>query len=194
MNTAARREQIIKLLTDTDKPLSATAIASHFSVSRQVIVGDIALLRAAGSGIIATPRGYLLEPPEHQHGLETEIVCMHDDDRLAEELYTVVDLGGAIIDVTVEHSVYGQICAPLHICSRFDADAFLDKLSTAGVEPLCKLTGGIHLHCLRCPNETVQARVLDALRDKGLLFQKYGKNGSGSRLLIPSRSKQNKPK
>lgn len=171
MNAATRREQIIKLLTDIDKPLSATAIASRFSVSRQVIVGDIALLRASGAQIIATPRGYLLEQSSGS-GIETEIVCIHDDDRLAEELYTVVDLGGAILDVTVEHSVYGQLCAPLHIFSRFDADALLDKLKTAKAQPLCALTGGIHLHRLRCPNQTVQTRVLEALRAKGLLFQK----------------------
>ncbi len=172
MNASIRREQIIELLTHTEKPMSASALASRFSVSRQVIVGDIALLRAAGSAIIATPRGYLLEPPEQQYGLEIEVACMHADDRLAEELYTVVDLGGAILDVTVEHSVYGQICAPLHICSRFDADAFLEKLHEASAQPLCTLTGGIHLHRLRCPNETVQLRVLNALREKGLLFQK----------------------
>lgn len=171
MNAATRREQIVKLLMEIDKPLSASAIASRFSVSRQVIVGDIALLRASGVQIIATPRGYLLEQSTNS-GIETEIVCIHDDDRLAEELYTVVDLGGAIVDVTVEHSVYGQICAPLHIFSRFDADALLDKLKTANAQPLCALTGGIHLHRLRCPNQTVQTRVLEALNVKGLLFQK----------------------
>lgn len=173
MNAATRREKIIELLSNTEKPLSASAIASQFSVSRQVIVGDIALLRASGAQIIATPRGYLLEQAkDNRNGIEIEIACIHDDDRLAEELYTVVDLGGAMIDVTVAHSVYGQICAPLHIFSRFDADAFLDKLKTASAQPLCTLTGGIHLHRLRCPNQTVQARVLDALRAKGLLFQK----------------------
>lgn len=171
MNAATRRERIIKLLTELDTPLSATAIASQFSVSRQVIVGDIALLRASGAQIIATPRGYRLEQSSSS-GIETEIVCIHDADRLAEELYTVVDLGGAIVDVTVEHSVYGQLCAPLHIFSRFDADALLDKLKAANAQPLCALTDGIHLHRLRCPNQAVQTRVLDALRAKGLLFQK----------------------
>lgn len=171
MNAATRREKIIELLTGTEKPLSASAIASQCAVSRQVIVGDIALLRASGAQIIATPRGYLLEQASC-NGLKIEIACIHGDDRLAEELYTVVDLGGAMIDVTVAHSVYGQICAPLHIFSRFDADAFLDKLKTANAQPLCTLTGGIHLHRLRCPNQTVQSRVLEALRTKGLLFQK----------------------
>lgn len=173
MNASTRREKIIALLTNTEKPLSASAIASQCAVSRQVIVGDIALLRASGAQIIATPRGYLLERSSDScNGVEIEIACIHDDDRLAEELYTVVDLGGAMIDVTVAHSVYGQICAPLHIFSRFDADAFLEKLKAANAQPLCTLTGGVHLHRLRCPNQTVQTRVLEALRTKGLLFQK----------------------
>lgn len=172
MNAATRREKIMQQLQQTSKPLSATAIAAQFSVSRQIIVGDIALLRAAGIAITATPRGYVLERPSKQDYLETSIVCEHGDDRLAEELYTVVDLGGALIDVTVEHSIYGQICAPLHIFSRFDADAFLHKLQTEQARPLCDLTGGIHLHRLRCPNEQVQARILTALQEKGLLLSK----------------------
>mgnify|MGYP000032008152 FL=1 len=170
MNAATRRQQILELLRQTSQPLSATAIASRFSVSRQIIVGDIALLRAAGEAITATPRGYLLERPGGQPYVETRIVCEHGDDRLAEELYTVVDLGGALIDVTVEHSIYGQICAPLHVCSRFDADAFLQKLRAENARPLCDLTGGIHLHLLRCPDLTVQARVLQALSEKGFLL------------------------
>lgn len=172
MNAATRREKIMQQLQQASKPLSATAIATQFSVSRQIIVGDIALLRAAGISITATPRGYVLERPSKQDYLETSIVCEHGDERLAEELYTVVDLGGALIDVTVEHSIYGQICAPLHIFSRFDADAFLHKLQTEQARPLCDLTGGIHLHRLRCPNEQVQARILTALQEKGLLLLK----------------------
>lgn len=172
MNAATRREQILQLLGQSSGPLSATAIASRFSVSRQIIVGDIALLRAAGAAIIATPRGYLLERSSGQTYVETSIVCEHDDDRLAEELYTVVDLGGALIDVTVEHSIYGQICAPLHIYSRFDADAFLRKLESQNARPLCNLTGGIHLHRLRCPNREVQDRVLQALKAKGFLLER----------------------
>ncbi len=172
MNAATRREQILQLLSQSSVPMSATAIASRFSVSRQIIVGDIALLRAAGADITATPRGYLLERPEAQNHVEINIVCEHADDRLAEELYTVVDLGGALIDVTVEHSIYGQICAPLHIYSRFDADAFLSKLERENARPLCNLTGGIHLHRLRCPNAEVQARVLQALKDKGFLLER----------------------
>lgn len=172
MTTSQRREKILALLEQADAPMSATTIANLFSVSRQIIVGDIALLRAGGAQILATPRGYILEPSADGGAVETSIVSIHGDDRMAEEMYTVVDLGGALLDVTVEHSVYGQICAPLHACSRFDVDTFLLKLQSSNSRPLCDLTGGIHLHRLRCPNADVQARVLAALDEKGFLLKK----------------------
>lgn len=172
MTTAQRREKIMELLRETDVPISATAIAGLFSVSRQIIVGDIALLRAGGELITATPRGYILEQQDDDRELEISIVCCHADEQVADELYTVVDLGGTLIDVIVQHSVYGQICAPLYIASRFDADTFLQNLQSSGSKPLCDLTDGIHLHRLRCPNEEVQQRVLRALDDKGYLMKK----------------------
>lgn len=172
MNTGNRRKGILAMLEHASAPLSAAAIAAEYSVSRQVIVGDIALLRASGASITATPRGYILERSLPENELEITIVCRHNDNRMAEELYTIVDLGGTVIDVTVEHSVYGQICAPLHIASRYDADTFLYKLQSAGARPLCDLTEGIHLHRLRCPNAAVQQRILTHLEEKGLLLSK----------------------
>ncbi|MGI6181874.1 MAG: 3H domain-containing protein, partial [Agathobaculum sp.] len=80
------------------------------------------------------------------------------------------DLGGAAIDVTVEHSVYGQICAPLHLFSRFDVDAFCRKLETPGTLPLCALTDGIHLHTLRAKDEQTLDRVVQGLKEKGFLL------------------------
>lgn len=130
MNAAERRIKITHLLAQSDGPVSATALAAQCGVSRQIIVGDVALLRAGGLAVLATPRGYILENPAAPVYAERRVVCHHGDERLREELYTVVDLGGALIDVTVEHPVYGQICAPLHIFSRFDADAFCKKYKT----------------------------------------------------------------
>ena len=46
----------MELLSRADAPMSATTIAGLFSVSRQIIVGDIALLRAGGVQILATAR------------------------------------------------------------------------------------------------------------------------------------------
>ena len=171
MNAAERRTKISHLLAGADKPVSATVLAAQCGVSRQIIVGGIALLRAGGLAVLATPRGYILENASAAPAYADRTVgCRHEQDRLLEELYTVVDLGGALIDVTVEHSVYGQICAPLHIFSRYDADAFDRKIRQPGAKPLCDLTGGIHLHTLRAADEATLDRVVQGLKDKGFLL------------------------
>ena len=170
MNAAERRTKITQLLAQANGPLSATALAAQCGVSRQIIVGDVALLRAGGLAVLATPRGYILENTSAPACAERHIVSHHDNSRMLEELYTVVDLGGAVIDVTVEHAVYGQICAPLHIFSRYDADAFNEKIQQSGSRPLSNLTGGIHLHTIRATDEKTLERVIQGLKDKGFLL------------------------
>ena len=66
LTTETRREKIKEMLQKTDHPVTASSLAEHFSVSRQIIVGDIALLRASGLQILATPRGYLMDSPSVQ--------------------------------------------------------------------------------------------------------------------------------
>lgn len=171
MNASKRREEILVLLREADEPMSATAIAARFSVSRQIIVGDIALLRAAGAQILATPRGYLMEPVNKSGQIEKRIAACHTNERMGEELYTIVDLGGTVVDSTVEHSIYGEICVPLHLSSRFEVDAFLEKCQTSGARPLCDLTGGVHLHTIRCADAETMARIEEALRKKGFLVR-----------------------
>lgn len=171
MNAAERRTKITHLLKQATSPVSATVLASQCGVSRQVIVGDVALLRAGGLTVLSTPRGYVLDSPAAVPAyVECHVVCRHGEERMQEELYTVVDLGGALIDVTVEHPVYGQICAGLHIFSRFDADEFCKKLKRPDIRPLCDLTGGIHLHTLRAADEKTLNRVVQGLQEKGLLL------------------------
>lgn len=173
MDAAERRRKILELLKAEEQPLSASVIAGRFQVSRQVIVGDIALLRAANVSISATPRGYILTD-QNARADETvhTIACRHDSRGLAEELYTIVDNGCGLIDVTVEHAVYGQLSGQLQIFSRYDADNFLKKLEQDHASPLCDLTGGIHLHTISCRSEEAYQRVLDELNAKGILFVK----------------------
>ncbi len=169
--SAKRRTQILEVLGESEEPISATTLAKRFSVSRQIIVGDIALLRAAAHEISATPRGYVLQKSRPGQSAVT-IACRHDDGLLAQELYTVVDNGCGLLDVIVEHPLYGQISGSLQIFSRYDADAFLHKLEKNKANPLCALTGGIHLHTLSCPSEEACQRVLAGLREQGILFEK----------------------
>lgn len=162
-----RKQAIIEEIQKSDKPVSASKLAKHFGVSRQIIVGDIALLRAAGTQIIATPRGYLLE--DKPHPLEKKIAVCHNNDRLAEELYTIIDLGGMVVNVIVDHPIYGELVGNLHLASRYDVDQFLKKVETA--TPLSQLTSGVHLHTIRYPSEEVLARIEKALKEKGILLR-----------------------
>lgn len=168
MNSEQRRQKVLDLLQTQTGPLSATAIAKEFGVSRQIIVGDVALLRAAGEQISATPRGYVLSRGVSQK--TRTIACRHDDQHLLQELYIVVDNGCAVLDVTVEHPVYGQISGQLQIFSRFDADQFYQKLTTTNAPPLCALTGGVHLHTIQFHHEEDFDRVVTKLQEEGILF------------------------
>ena len=49
MDAQERRQAIARRLERARSPVSATALAREFSVSRQIIVGDVALLRAAAA-------------------------------------------------------------------------------------------------------------------------------------------------
>lgn len=176
MNTLSandRREQIILVLSGQSEPVSAATLASQFDISRQIVVGDIALLRAKGHQISSTPKGYLYHAhmqPEHDFDYIGIVACRHTGEQIAEELYTGVDFGGVWIDVSIEHSIYGQITAQLDVHSRYDADLFIEKVRGASGKPLSDLTGGIHLHRIGCSSESVFLRIENALREKGILL------------------------
>lgn len=164
MEAAQRREWILKELSEAKTPQSATKLARQLGVSRQIVVGDVAILRASGKPVQATPRGYVLQTPPA--GNVTVASC-HEAAQVLEELYTIVDCGCGVLDVTVEHPVYGEMCAPLQIFSREEAEDFVKKLEVT--QPLCCLTGGVHLHRLQCPTPAHEQRVLKALQEKGFL-------------------------
>lgn len=174
MDATQRREEIRKILGRSREPVSAATIASEVHVSRQIVVGDIALLRAGGADIQATPRGYILQTQDEKaaDGPTYTIACRHSRENLAEELYAVVDNGGRLLDVIVEHPVYGQLTGKLHIFSRFDADAFMEKLAENNASILCDITDNVHLHTIVCRSEEDYRRILSVLEEKGILFQK----------------------
>lgn len=164
-----RRCEILRILSETQTPVSATQLAVRMGVSRQIIVGDVALLRASGTNITATPRGYVLQEGENQ-GLIRRIACLHDPEHTAEELYICVDQGCEVRDVIVEHPVYGQLTGTLAIRSRYDVEQFIQKVNNERAHALSELTDGIHLHTLLCPDEEAFQRVRSALKDTGILL------------------------
>lgn len=171
MNAIQRRDKIIEILSNSEVPISATTLSKEFSVSRQVIVGDIALIRACGINVFATPRGYLLKNEDENKGkLIKTIACKHGVDKLKDELYSIIDNGCAVLDVIVEHPIYGELTGPLHIFSRYDADEFVNKVMEQNAQPLSSLTEGIHLHSISCTNEDAYKRVLDVLKHHNILL------------------------
>ncbi len=169
MDAESRRNQIIDRLNRSEKPLSASALAREFQVSRQIIVGDVALLRASGTNIDATPRGYILNRREST-GIVRQIACRHQSEHMQEELYAIVDQGCTISDVIVEHPLYGQLTGSLRLSSRYDVDRFIEKSKESDALPLSFLTEGIHLHTIICPNEDAYQRVLQSLESLGFLL------------------------
>lgn len=165
-----RKEKIIEEIKKSDKPVSASTLAKKLGVSRQIIVGDVALIRASGTNIIATPRGYILD--SKQQNQTYTIAVNHSQEQMADELYTIVDLGGCAIDVIVDHPVYGQLTGKLHLSSRYDVDQFIKKVNNNQAKPLSQLTDGLHLHTIQCPNEDTYQRIVSALDEKGYLFKK----------------------
>lgn len=169
MDAQTRRQAIAHRLEQEKAPVSATALAREFSVSRQIIVGDIALLRAGGLDVAATPRGYVL-PSRPVGELSFTVACSHGEQGMEEELYAVVDQGCTVLDVTVEHPIYGQITAPLQLSSRYEVGEFLRRVREEGATPLSLLTAGVHLHTISCPNEAAFVRVKETLGSLGLLL------------------------
>ncbi len=170
LGAASRRSSLAQLLEQTTEPVSASALADKFRVSRQIIVGDIALLRASGAPVLATPRGYLMEPAADSAAQDYTVACRHENtEQLLKELYIVVDQGATVRDVIVEHPIYGQLTGQLQVSSRFEADRFVKTLAASEASPLSLLTGGIHLHTLRCPDRACFERVTAALKEAGIL-------------------------
>ncbi|MEO1769421.1 transcription repressor NadR [Candidatus Enterococcus ferrettii] len=164
-----RRKAILKELGETENPLSASSFAKKYEVSRQIIVGDVALLRAAGENIIATSRGYLLERRSSQ--LFSKIAVQHNKSQAEEELRTIVEAGGEVVDVIVEHPLYGELVGGLHITTQEDVNGFLENYQTSNASFLSELTDGIHLHTIAYDTQEDFERITEALSDKGILYK-----------------------
>lgn len=168
MNGAQRRKKILELMRDAKAPISGGALGKATGVSRQVIVQDIALLRTEGHPILATPRGYLLDQP--QEAVRLFKVC-HSNEQTEEELITVVDLGGCVLDVMVNHRAYGKVSASLNIRSRRDVQVFMEQIRTGKSVPLLNITSGYHFHHISAPSEEILDEIEDALRKKQFLAE-----------------------
>ncbi len=170
MNANKRRNTILRLLQSSDSPLSGAHLSAKLGVTRQVIVQDIAVLRASGANILATPRGYTVLRESRARGITKLIAVKHDSSQTKKELYCAVDLDIEILDVIVDHPVYGQLTGQLSLKTRQDVDEFLLTMEHTGAGLLSSLTDGVHLHTVRGKDKTVIQSLEKALAQMGILL------------------------
>lgn len=168
MTGEQRRAQILARLREDGKPVPAKDLAAEFQVSRQVIVQDIALIRAVGCEVISTNRGYLLQEEE---SISRVFKVCHTDEELEEELRLIVDLGGCVENVIVQHSVYGRLEAPLKVGSGRRIREFLGEIQSGKSSPLKNVTSGYHYHRVSADSGKTLDLIENALRERGFLVE-----------------------
>ena len=169
MSAVLRRESILHLLKTNNAPLSGGELSKQCGVSRQVIVQDIARLRMEGHAILSTTKGYLLQ---NRHMLTRRFHVQHTDEQIADEFYTIVDLGGTVLDVSIHHDLYGDLQAPLYIASHVQIREFLWSLEHKMASPLKHLTDDVHFHTVEADSEEILDRIEQALDEKQYLIRK----------------------
>ena len=167
MKTEERRNRIQEILETSEEPVSGSALAKRFGVSRQVIVTDIAILKSRVPDLVATARGYIMMRSDEKRCV---FKVFHTEEQTEDELNAIVELGGKILDVYVDHRIYGTIRRPLEISSRRDVGRFLEDINSSASSPLMNITKGYHFHTVQARSEAVLKEIEEMLRDKGYLI------------------------
>ena len=171
MTGESRRTKILDMLKSQHTPISGTALAKQFHVSRQVIVQDIALMRAENHRILSTNKGYVYRSEEPDDSQPKRVFWVkHSTEQVLDEFMIVLDLGGRILDVDVEHELYGQICVDLMIETVQDAHDFVARLAKCKDNPLKVLTDDCHYHTVAAPSEKLLDLIEKELRSNGFLL------------------------
>ena len=166
MKSAERRKAIVSLMMSQSEPISGGTLSERFGVSRQIIVHDIALLKSAGYGIISTHYGYILQTSPL---IEKVFKVHHLPSQTEDELSSIVNNGGTVVDVFVWHQVYGKISAPLNIFSPLQVRQFIEGVRSGQSSELMNITGGIHYHTVRAENQDAINKIEQVLREKDFL-------------------------
>ena len=171
MSGDERRKMIVEALKNAAKPITGKEFADRANVSRQVIVTDVALLKTTNEPIIATNRGYIyLQEQDTTDTVRRVIACQHSREQTKEELEIIVDCGVTVVDVIVEHPIYGGLTGNLHVSSRYDVDQFMQTLKENEAVLLSKLTDGIHLHTLEADTVDKIDLACQQLEEAGYLY------------------------
>ena len=166
MKVTERRKAIVNLLSASKTPISGGELSKQFNVSRQIIVQDITVLKGLGYEILSTHNGYVMQKSPF---VERVFKLKHTTEQTEDELTTIVDLGGTVVDVFVWHKVYGRISATLNIFSRLQIKQFLEGVRTGKSTELMNITGGYHYHTVRADSEEVLNKIENYLKEKNYL-------------------------
>ncbi|MBO5209407.1 MAG: transcription repressor NadR [Lachnospiraceae bacterium] len=171
MEGDTRRKKIMEILQQERQPISGTELAQMMGVSRQIIVQDIALLRASCKNILSTNKGYLLyEDVSKPKSYRRTVKVKHKNEEISQELNLIVDAGARVLDVVVEHDIYGQIMVDLILNNRSDVQSFVRKVEGNKTKPLNELTEGVHFHTIEAEREEILDEVEKQLKEAGFLL------------------------
>ncbi len=168
MTGEERRKYIVDKIKSSEKPISGTKLAELCEVSRQVIVQDVALIRASGYDIMSTNRGYIIQ---EQQSFRRTFKVQHTEDQVEDEMNSIVDLGGKLINVCVNHRVYGRMEAELNVGSRRKVAEFMDDIRNGKSSPLMKITSNYHYHTVEAESEEILDEIEQMLDKKGILIR-----------------------
>lgn len=169
MNSNERREKLLHILKTSNKPVKGVDLAKELNVTRQIVVKDIALLRASGIDILATSTGYIIYAIRNQ---EFKIKCKnhYNKEHILLELQTIIDLGGKVKDVIVDHPTYGTIKAELNLASNRDLKIFMKNSKKNGFKQLSSLTQDYHVHTIEVPDENTLEEIKKELKEVNILL------------------------
>lgn len=166
MKAADRRKAIVNLLLSSTQALSGGKLSEEFGVSRQIIVQDITVLKGSGYDILSTHNGYIIQKSPLK---ERVFKVYHTTEETEDELTTIVNLGGTVVDVFVWHKVYGKMTAPLNIFSSLHIKQFIEGVRSGKSTELMNITGGYHYHTVRAESEPILDEIEQALMNKNYI-------------------------
>ena len=166
MKAQERRKTIINILLSEDRPIPGGELSEKCGVSRQIIVQDIAVLKGQGFDILSTHNGYLVQKSPFK---DRVFKGKHSTDQTEDELSTIVELGGTVVDVFVWHKVYGKMSAPLNIFSELQIKQFIEGIRAGKSTELMNITGGYHYHTVRAEKEETLDLIAEVLSKKGYI-------------------------
>jgi len=163
-----RYEKILELLLNSDSEINGQALADKFDVSRQIIVNDIARLRNEGVAIRSTSRGYIID---RKKGIRKIIAVKHRTEDIKEELEIIINNGGRVLDVMIEHPVYGEFKGEISVSNEDEMMKFLALIKGSQAKALLSLSeDGVHLHTIEVEDEDKYGIILEKLNKKGFLI------------------------